>query len=120
LSSAPRTWRKSARSLAEARMAQSSALLARHIGAFVAHLVGERRASSHTAEAYRRDLTQLAAFLEQRLGHPPKLAEVNKLELRAWLGTLAREHSSSTLARKVASVRSFYAYILRVDPSQDN
>lgn len=93
---------------------------ARSIADFVAHLRGERRASLHTVEAYRRDLTQLCAFLEQRLGRPPALLDIGKLELRAWLAALTRNQSTSTIARKLASVRSLYKFLSRAEPSREN
>jgi integrase/recombinase XerC len=94
--------------------------LERSIDEFVAHLRGERRSSPHTSEAYQRDLRQLAAFLVERLGRAPALSDVSKLELRAWLGELTRLHGTSTVARKVASVRAFYKYLVRAEPSRDN
>jgi integrase/recombinase XerC len=98
----------------------AAAPLKRAIADFVAHLRGERRASEHTVSAYERDLKQLAAHLEERLGRPPLLPDVGKLELRAWLGELTREHGTSTVARKLASVRSFYRFLVRSEPSRDN
>jgi integrase/recombinase XerC len=92
----------------------------RCIQAFVAHLRGERRASPHTVAAYQRDLQQLSAFLAERLGHAPALGEVGKLELRAWLAQLTRVHGTSTIARKLASVRAFFRHSTRTDPSRDN
>ena len=62
--------------------------LRRGVTDFIDHLKGERRASPHTSAAYRRDLAQLEAFLEQRLGQPAKLSDVGKLELRAWLSRI--------------------------------
>jgi integrase/recombinase XerC len=94
--------------------------LARAIADFVAHLRGERRASVHTLDAYQRDLLQLSTFLEQRLGHTPALSEIGKLELRAWLAQLTREHGTSTVARKLASVRALFKYLVRSEPSRDN
>jgi integrase/recombinase XerC len=92
----------------------------RATGQFIAHLRGERRASPHTQSAYGRDLQQLGAFLAQRLGRPPLLTDVSKLLLRAWLAELAREHSTSSIARKLASVRSFYKFLRRSEPSREN
>jgi integrase/recombinase XerC len=94
--------------------------LERSIAEFTAYQRGERRASIHTVEAYRRDLLQLDAFLAERLGHAPALGEVGKLELRAWLSALTREHGTSTIARKVASVRAFFRFMIRAEPSRDN
>jgi integrase/recombinase XerC len=94
--------------------------LAQAIAGFVAHLSGERRASEHTTAAYRRDLAQLVLFLERRLGGPPLLADVGKLELRAWLAELHAQSGASTVARKLASVRSFFKFLSRIEPSRDN
>src|SRR5262245_42398621 len=93
--------------------------LERCIQDFMAHLRGERRASPHTVDAYQRDLGQLAAFLAERLGHPPALREVGKLELRAWLAELTHAHGTSTIARKLASVRAFFRHSSRAEPSRD-
>jgi len=87
---------------------------------FVAHLSGERRASEHTVTAYERDLRQLHAFVEQRLGRAPALHEVDKLVLRGWLAELTRAHGTSTIARKLASVRAFFKYLSRDEPSREN
>jgi integrase/recombinase XerC len=87
---------------------------------FVAHLAGERRASPHTVAAYQRDLRQLHAFLVERLGREPALEDVDKLTLRVWLGELTRVHGTSTIARKLASVRAFFKFLSRAEPSRDN
>jgi integrase/recombinase XerC len=100
--------------------APAAATLERSIGDFVAHLHGERRASPHTVSAYERDLLQLRTFLAQRLSRPPVLSDVGKLELRAWLAQLTREHGTSTIARKLASVRSFFKFLVRSEPSREN
>lgn len=98
----------------------ASMTLARAADAFGAHLRGERRASAHTVVAYRRDLAQLERFLCARLGHAPRVDEIGKAELRAWLSAQHAANSGSTLARKVASVRSFFKYLARLEPSRDN
>jgi integrase/recombinase XerC len=98
----------------------SASLLARHVAEFVAHLSGERRASTHTVQAYQRDLKQLISFLETRLERPVSLSDVGKLELRAWLSALTRTSTTSTIARKLASVRSFFKFMSRAEPSRDN
>ncbi|MEO8179194.1 MAG: tyrosine recombinase XerC [Deltaproteobacteria bacterium] len=98
----------------------AASVLRAEIEQFIRHLNGERRVSLHTSSAYRRDLSQLEAFLAQRLGRAVGSKDVDKLQLRAWLGELAREHTSSSIARKLAAVRTFYRYLRRSEPSRDN
>jgi len=98
----------------------AASVLRAEIEQFIRHLNGERRVSPHTSSAYRRDLGQLEAFLAQRLGRAVGSKDVDKLQLRAWLGELAREHTSSSIARKLAAVRTFYRYLRRSEPSRDN
>jgi integrase/recombinase XerC len=107
------------------RAARSPALsagpaLGSEVERFVRHLRGERRLSAHTCAAYQRDLSQLEAFVEQRLGHAVRTPDIDKLQLRAWLGELARDHTSSSIARKLAAVRTFYRYLRRAEPGRDN
>lgn len=82
------------------------------IGRFVIHLAEERRASPHTASAYRRDLEQLAVFVDQkRAGAGP--GDLDVLLLRGFLGQLARVCSPASVARKIASVRAFLRFLQR-------
>ena len=79
---------------------------------FVTHLARERRASPHTASAYASDLEQLAVFVDaRRPGAGP--GDLDVLVLRGFLGQLARTCSPASVARKIASVRSFLRYLLR-------
>jgi integrase/recombinase XerD len=89
----------------------------RLIGDFLAYMELERGLSRNTLEAYRSDLLQLAAFLRDR--HLDVL-EVGHAELSAFFAELSGGDGESppvapsTLARKVACVRSFYRH-LRMD-----
>jgi integrase/recombinase XerC len=47
-------------------------------------------------------------------------AEVGKPELRAWLAELSKTQGASTIARKLASVRAFFKFIARADPTFAN
>jgi integrase/recombinase XerC len=92
----------------------SSPLLKDEIGRFVIHLESERRCSPHTVDAYRRDLGQLFAFAALRLDEDePSVGEVNVYLLRAWLGDLARTRATSTVARKIAAVQTFFRHLRR-------
>lgn len=80
---------------------------------FKGHLRHERRLSEHTVVAYERDLKQLARFLTETRDAPLRLQDVDKHQLRLWLGELARRLSSASIARKLAAARSFFLYLQR-------
>lgn len=104
-----------------ARMEAQNDLDARQleIARFIEYLALERRYASHTQEAYRRDLEQLHEFLEQ-MGFVGSLVQVDKPELRSWLGAMARTVSSATLARKMAAARAFFAFMIQLGRSEHN
>lgn len=82
------------------------------VDAFTNHLVGERGYSRRTVRAYAADLAQLAQFLQAR--GIENLAEVDLAVLRAFLSSLsAREYRRTTLARKQATLRSFFRWARR-------
>lgn len=77
---------------------------------FLEYLRSERNASPSTREAYGSDLEQLRLFLQQR-EHNQTVAGIDVFLLRAWLASLARQVTSTTVARKVASTRSFFRFL---------
>jgi integrase/recombinase XerD len=86
---------------------------------FLAYLELERGLSRNTLEAYRSDLLQLGEFLQRR-GLSATTATHG--ELAAFLSQLGV--APSTLARKVACLRSFYRHLRREgaiahDPTAD-
>jgi integrase/recombinase XerC len=83
------------------------------VEAFVRFLALERRASRHTVLAYSRDLAQLVAFLELRLGRQPALCDANKTILRAFLASVVTANKPSTTSRKLSAVRAFFSYLER-------
>jgi integrase/recombinase XerC len=84
------------------------------IEAFRVYLEGERRASPRTVEAYGDDLRGLLAYAEERsataLGD---VREVDVYLLRGWLGVLARKHAASSIARKLAAIRTWMRWLRR-------
>lgn len=85
------------------------------VSAFLEHLRSERRASAHTIDAYRRDLAALARFLRERRGEegPLPLTAIDVYALRGWLGTLARTHATTSIARKQCAVRALLRWLQR-------
>ncbi|MEO8132314.1 MAG: tyrosine-type recombinase/integrase, partial [Bryobacteraceae bacterium] len=70
--------------------------------------------SPHTLRNYRSDLEQLQTYFTPPDGAPPPAAALTVLDLREWLGQLHHEELSAiSIRRKLASVRSFYAYLMR-------
>ena len=94
--------------------------LAAVIGRFAEYLALERRCSAHTVLAYRRDLSGLVAFLAARLEREPLLPDVTRMSLRAWLGELAQSLASTSIARKLSSVRALYVFLGRAGEVREN
>jgi tyrosine recombinase XerC len=88
------------------------------IDEFLDHLTHGRNASPHTVSGYHIDLLQLAAYLEARkLG----LRDVDNVVLRGFLHELGAAHQAkSSVARKLAAIRSFFKFCLRQGLVDDN
>lgn len=72
------------------------------------HLESERRLSAHTVRAYLTDLRNLAGTV----GMP--VAQVRLADIRAWLaGLVDAGAAASTIQRRVACVRGFFAWAVR-------
>jgi integrase/recombinase XerC len=86
------------------------------IRAFITYLTVERGASPATLRNYASDLRQLLSFLlSARLaGQPVDPAALSPDAIRAYLQWLDRKGEKRTsLARKLACIRSFYRYLVR-------
>jgi len=78
----------------------------------------EKNASPHTISSYRRDLLQLAQYMEER---SMKLKGIDNVALRGFLARLhGKKNKKSTIARKLASVRSFLQYCMMKKWLEDN
>ena len=85
---------------------------------FDVHLRAERNLSPHTRRAYQSDVRQLLGFA----GLSAKPERVTVSEVKGWLVQLRGRVGPSSQARKLASVRAFYAFLIRegrvtVDPT---
>lgn len=77
---------------------------------YLLHLRSERRYARRTVEEYGRDLVQYHAFLEERgVG----LCEARPADLRAYLARLHGELAPTSIARKLAAIRSMYRFFQR-------
>lgn len=85
----------------------------------MSYLITERGYSNKTKEAYQRDLDDFCDFL--RDSGEPLLISVNHLDVRVYLAFLNdRKYSRNTISRKIASLRSFYQYLLKHEKIKEN
>src|SRR5712664_3909909 len=84
------------------------------IGKFLEYLRSVRNSSPHTILNYGKDLDQFVAYLSPPGVQPPPLAGVTHTIIREFVGHL---HDcglqKSSIARKLASLRSFFKYCVR-------
>mgnify|MGYP006425635731 CR=1 FL=1 len=81
---------------------------------YLRYLEVERNASEHTTTAYRTDLKQFLEFCKGYFSDETEeilITQIDRLSIRLWLGELAEKNcKKKTLARKAASVRSFFRF----------
>jgi integrase/recombinase XerC len=82
---------------------------------FLRHLGVEKNSSAHTVKSYREDLTQALEFFRQRLGtQDVQPTQVTTRLLRAYLAWLHdQSYARSTIARRLAAVRSWCRFLCR-------
>jgi integrase/recombinase XerC len=92
----------------------------RHVRLFLEALAAEKGYSAHTLRAYKHNLEELTAFAA---GDPEKalvdrarldtvrLEQVDEMQVRGYLGYLHGRNTKSTVARKLAAIRSFFRYL---------
>src|SRR5262245_48185832 len=82
---------------------------------FLRHLALEKNSSPNTVKSYREDLTQALEFFQGKLG--TQAADVTRLTtrlLRAYLSWLhEQQYARSTVARRLAAVRSWCRFLCR-------
>lgn len=90
-----------------------SAEVERAVAAWLAHLRHERGHAEKTLEAYARDVRQFLSFLARQLGHPPCLADLARLDLKAFRGFLASRRRTGTVSRSLARSLSALRQLFR-------
>lgn len=85
-----------------------------HLSQFLQHLKYERNVSEHTLRNYASDLEQFRTHLlrvEKREDMP--VAEIDRLTIREWMAELHADHKKTSVARKLASLRTFFQFLIR-------
>lgn len=81
----------------------------RYIDKFINYMKVERNASGHTVTNYLKDLSVFKEFLGDK-----EVESVDHLALRRFLADLrAKNYAKRTVARKLASLRSFFRFLFR-------
>ncbi|MFN3191024.1 MAG: tyrosine recombinase XerC [Aureliella sp.] len=91
------------------------------VAQFLRYLSVERNASELTVKSYREDLVDLADYLVDELGQHVKPADVGPRDLRGYAAALHEAgYAKSSIARKLASLRSFYRFAQRQQLCESN
>ena len=81
----------------------------RHVDKFINYLRVEKNASPHTVTNYRADLESFGSFLGDK-----DVNTVDHLALRRFLAEMrTKSYAKRTVARKLASLRSFFKFLYR-------
>ncbi len=88
--------------------------IARLAEGFLSMLANERGASEHTVRAYAREVRGFAAYLNETLGKDARIAAVEHLHIRAYLGVLyERGLAKASAARALAAIRSWFKWLAK-------
>ena len=84
----------------------------KQIKLFLEFLQKDKKLSNNTLQSYKRDITQYESYItEENLQYQ----KVNKEDIKKYLDNLKNiGKKTSTISRNLASIRSFYQYLLRV------
>lgn len=84
---------------------------------YLRYLTVEKNASKYTITSYETDLNQFLCFVASERETDLSRLDINqtdRLTIRLWLGALAEDGmAKSTVARKIASLRSFFKYCFK-------
>lgn len=81
---------------------------------FIAYLQYEKRDSSHTVTAYRKDLTQFAQFCAERAGAFDP-GSVDRKLVRDWVVSLMEAGlTPRSVRRKISTLKSYYRFLMKM------
>jgi integrase/recombinase XerC len=92
-----------------------------YLDQFLQHLKYERNVSPHTLRNYQSDLEQFREHLfkvEKRDDMP--IADIDRLTIREWMSSLHGDHKKTSVARKIASLRTFFQFLIREGVVESN
>jgi integrase/recombinase XerD len=91
---------------------------------FLNYLAVEKGFAGNTIDAYRNDLQQLASFVGKEVakrGTIPSWASFDRQSMLLYLTELKeRRYAATTIARKVAAIKSFFGFLVAEGMIKDN
>ena len=96
-------------------------MLDEYLKQFLQHLKYERNVSPHTLRNYESDLMQFRDHLlkiEKREDIP--VADIDRLTIRECMAGLHGDHKKTSVARKIASLRTFFQFLIREGVVESN
>jgi integrase/recombinase XerC len=92
------------------------------VNVYLRELADGRQLSAHTVTAYRRDLAELADFLDTYFQCEDwPWSRVDRNALRRFLGRMAQQQlARRTIARRLSAIRSFFKFLNREDLIEAN
>ncbi len=86
---------------------------------FEEYLKLEKNLSPHTVKAYISDICQFNSFLALK-ARDIKIGEIDHLTVRGYIGSLYKKEKKSSIGRKLASIRSFFDYLIKKGYLENN
>ena len=91
------------------------------IAKYIEYLRAVKNSSPHTILNYRKDLDQFLTYLSPPVSRPPALTAITHSMIREFVGHLHdRGLQKSSIARKLAALRSFFKYCVREGHLKEN
>ena len=90
----------------------------KQINGFLEFLQNDKKVSDNTLQSYRRDIMQYSKYVSTKKMNYLKISENDIKEYIDYLQEIGKK--TSTISRSIASIRSFYQYLLRVKKVKKN
>ena len=89
------------------------------LNSFLAYLQHERNYSAHTIQSYRNDILSFELFARNEC--VKELHTASAKDVRRWIAQLSEQKlSEKTINRKIASLKSFYKFLLKTETITQN
>ena len=86
---------------------------------YINYVLFERRLSKNTASSYKNDLDKFMIYLKDK--HINSFKNVSKKDITSYLEYLNKEDvSTSSIARKLTTIKNFYTYLVKTEIIKSN